>query len=342
MKKSLQVALIYIGAVIGAGFASGQEILQFFVIYGNKGLFGILLSALFFSFLGVSFLSMSYNLNVNDYKELFYKVGGKRVGFLSDWILTLFLVGSLIVMLSGSKEVVGELFAIPGGLGLLLTIIIVAGANYYGVEGIVKLNVIFIPLLIGILVFTSINLTEAFDYNFKEEVIGLRWLSSSFIYTGYNLILALTVLLPLTLEYDKKELLSGIFIGGVLLGGLALTIAHILYLYYPAISKSEVPVLNIIYVYKRGLYYPYAITLWAAMITTATCNLYVLVDRLNKDYNISRGKGLFYILFLIVPITRLPFSKLVELIYPQLGRISLGLFSLLMIKYLGGFLFKES
>jgi hypothetical protein len=39
-----QIASAYIGTVVGAGFASGQEVLLFFATCGYEGLWGILVS----------------------------------------------------------------------------------------------------------------------------------------------------------------------------------------------------------------------------------------------------------------------------------------------------------
>ena len=36
----LKIAGIYMGIIIGAGFASGQEILRFFIDYGENWIFG--------------------------------------------------------------------------------------------------------------------------------------------------------------------------------------------------------------------------------------------------------------------------------------------------------------
>ena len=42
MPNWLKVSLVFIGTVIGGGFASGHEIIRFFIIYGEKA-FGALL-----------------------------------------------------------------------------------------------------------------------------------------------------------------------------------------------------------------------------------------------------------------------------------------------------------
>ena len=44
--STLRLALGYAGMYFGAGFVSGQEIRQFFGVYGAAGLFGLVLSAL--------------------------------------------------------------------------------------------------------------------------------------------------------------------------------------------------------------------------------------------------------------------------------------------------------
>ena len=44
MKNISKVSFVIIGTMIGAGFASGQEIYAFFSIYGIKGILGIIIS----------------------------------------------------------------------------------------------------------------------------------------------------------------------------------------------------------------------------------------------------------------------------------------------------------
>ena len=57
-KQSIQIALAYMSVVIGGGFASGQEVLQFFTGYGLVGIVGTLVSGLMFAFLGMQIARM--------------------------------------------------------------------------------------------------------------------------------------------------------------------------------------------------------------------------------------------------------------------------------------------
>ena len=48
-KNIFKVASIYIATIVGAGFASGREIVQFFTSYYRGGFYGILLTGVLFA-----------------------------------------------------------------------------------------------------------------------------------------------------------------------------------------------------------------------------------------------------------------------------------------------------
>ena len=41
LKRAIGISMAFIGVVVGAGFASGQEAMQFFVAFGKWGLWGL-------------------------------------------------------------------------------------------------------------------------------------------------------------------------------------------------------------------------------------------------------------------------------------------------------------
>ncbi|MCT2534954.1 hypothetical protein NC661_17530 [Aquibacillus koreensis] len=56
--NTLKIAAAYIGTIVGAGFATGQEVFQFFTSYGIQGIWGIILSAGLFYFFGYMILPL--------------------------------------------------------------------------------------------------------------------------------------------------------------------------------------------------------------------------------------------------------------------------------------------
>lgn len=62
----MRIVMLYVGTVIGAGFASGQEILQFFIDYGYKGILGNVLAGILFIYLGFVVIYISSKLNAKE------------------------------------------------------------------------------------------------------------------------------------------------------------------------------------------------------------------------------------------------------------------------------------
>lgn len=54
LKRVITIALAYIGVVVGAGFASGQEVLQYFVAHGKIGMMAVLMTAILMALVGAA------------------------------------------------------------------------------------------------------------------------------------------------------------------------------------------------------------------------------------------------------------------------------------------------
>ncbi|GFR35148.1 hypothetical protein [Thermobrachium celere] len=64
MKEELKVAAVFIGTIIGAGLASGQEILQFFSRFGRGSFIGILICFILYILLSLIFINMAYKKKI--------------------------------------------------------------------------------------------------------------------------------------------------------------------------------------------------------------------------------------------------------------------------------------
>ena len=65
----LKVVFVIIGTLIGAGFASGQEVYIFFYSYGVKGILGIIISSGIIGFTIYKTLKITKENNIENYKE---------------------------------------------------------------------------------------------------------------------------------------------------------------------------------------------------------------------------------------------------------------------------------
>lgn len=70
MKNCAKAIFVIIGTIIGAGFASGQEIYSFFNVYGENGIIGITISSSILGMVIFNVLKNANKFNISTYMEL--------------------------------------------------------------------------------------------------------------------------------------------------------------------------------------------------------------------------------------------------------------------------------
>ena len=78
MKNCIKIALVIIGALIGAGFASGQEIYLFFFSYGKRGILGIGVSAILLGIIIYKTMIIIKKNKITTYKEFLLSIVPKK------------------------------------------------------------------------------------------------------------------------------------------------------------------------------------------------------------------------------------------------------------------------
>ena len=99
-KKAMVVAWGYLGSVIGAGFASGQELVQFFVGYGSAGFGGTILAGCLFAIFGGLLLFWANVHYLDNYQAVLRNLFGRRCATIIDALLALFLFLGICIMLA--------------------------------------------------------------------------------------------------------------------------------------------------------------------------------------------------------------------------------------------------
>lgn len=338
MKKDwIKIASIYIGTVIGAGFASGREIIEFFGIYGLKGILGMIVSGILFSFIGSLLLIKIYNNKIKSFNELVNKIFGENFGFIIDIIITFSLYTGFSVMISGSGAIFKEELGLSYNIGIITMVIFSFIVFLFSLEGLSFVNTILVPLLIIGIVFTSIYINTREGNNFSN-IEGVRlskkgnFISSAFLYVGSNSLIILVVfssLLPLI--KDKKTAILGGLSGGIILGVLGISILISTLIYYNEVFQLDIPMLKICSYIGDNYRKIYAIILWIAMFTTALASGFGFINRLKE----GKYKLPFTVLFCIsaIPLAKLGFSNLVGVLYPVFGFIGFLVMGIVLMKF---------
>lgn len=324
--STLRVAGTYIGTVVGAGFASGQEVLQFFVYFGYAGFFGLLAVTALFIILGYMVMDLGNRIHAQSHLDIIRATSGRILSVFSDIIITVFLFGTLSAMFAGSGALMSQQFGlhplIGGFLMAALTIITVLS----GFNGIVNSISFVVPFLlisavgVGILSL-FIEPEKTTIRSFAPNIGFLRnWLWSAILYTSYNTVISFAILGPLGARAkSRKVILRGAVLGGLGLGIGATALFFSIWHHFVPVASLEVPMIYIAGRVSPIVQIIYGIVLLAEIYTTAVGNLYGFSARMTVSGRSDPGYVIIISALCAFLTGLLGFSNLVRYLYPSVG-----------------------
>ena len=248
-QKYLLPGFIFQSLIIGGGYGTGRELVEFFLHEGPiSGLVNMGVATIIWSVVLAICFEFARKRKYYDYRSFIS-------GLLGKWWFTyeiLYLIGLVLVvsvMGSASGEIFNEMFDLPEIFGIIIMMTLVGIIVYYGT-----------PLVEKVLSFWSIILYAAFaimfisvfimfsndiSLSFSQQSTDTNWTMGGVKYAAYNIGLAPAILFCVRHFDSRKEaLISGIFAG--LIGMLPALVMFIAMLsQYPQIISETVPI-NII------------------------------------------------------------------------------------------------
>jgi len=335
MGRIIQVAFTYMGTIVGAGFATGQEILQFFTRFGYWGALTIALSTVLFIWLGAKMMLIASDVQAKSYEDVNKVLFGERLGRWVSLFMLVILFGVTAVMLAGAGSIFHENWHLSYQTGLLITLLACFLLLRKGMSAILAVNSIVVPFM---LVFTVLIILDTIRTPGSERWMILTsdhslfaaW-ASPFLYAAFNLSLAQAVLVPLGSEIqDRKTIVWGSWIGGLGIGFMLLTGHIALSVYMPGIQQFAIPMGGIARELGPTIQLVYVFLIFSEIFTTLIADVYGLTLQLQERFKISRSWLTLIILVLCYFISQIGFGTLLATLYPLFGLISIGWLVLLI------------
>lgn len=337
------IATAYVGTVVGAGFASGQETLQFFTAYGRWGLAGLALAVVLFAGFGVRVLLLGRDLQAASHRPLIQWAVGPRLAPLVDGLMVFFLLGTAATMVSGAAAALLEQFGWPRWWGGLLMAAASTATVLTGLRGVVGALSFFAPLLIGSVLAiagyslaTGPGLSGALAWHGELDLAPARfWWLGAALYVAYNMVLAIPILAPLgAAGRDRAAVVGGGAVGGVLLGFGAAAIHLTVASFMPAAGALDIPMLFAARALPAWVPLGYSVLLLGEVYTTAVAMLFGVAARFGE-----RGGARFRTSVLVGGAAALagglfPFAQVVGTLYPVMGVLG-GVLLLAFLKPMG-------
>jgi uncharacterized membrane protein YkvI len=336
LRLAAQIAFTYIGTVVGAGFASGQEILQFFTRFGHKGYFGIAVSTFLFAWVGLRMLMLGYQLRATSYRQLTAFLFGQKLAGLIDTLMMVMLFGVTVAMLAGVGALFEENSQIPFHIGVLLTMALTFFTILRGMKGILAANSFIVPTMLLVISFLFVHAIihggSPREFTGSETSTTLQWLASAVSYASFNMGLAVSVLVPLGEEVPHPKVLKwGAVLGALGLGMMLVGAQYAMSTRLPEILSFEIPMAYVTSLYGRTFQLLFLFVLWAEIYSTLIANVFGLGTQLASPRRPVHG-ALVTILILTSAffVAQVGFSNIVNYLYPIFGYVSFLLLLLLL------------
>lgn len=334
MKQALNVSFVYIGLVIGAGFASGREIFEYFNIPSRTNFSGILLAALCFALLAYIIMSLAKSFGTFDFDD-FIQCAAPKLAPLVKLFMSAFMFCGYFVMLSASGTLFENTFSLPFGLGVFLLSALCFLVFVFDLSGIVAINTIMVPVMIVgmsiLCIFSSVCGLPAFS---AFEKLKANPLVSSLCYVSYNTVTAGAVLVPLAKLASPKQLKTAAFISGGILGVLIFGVWFALNLCYNNFFHAEMPLLELAAFYGHIPRTLYAVVLFMALCTTAISHGFGILSKFHFKSRTDRLIVAAVFCLAAMPFAKFGFSVLVSKLYAAFGFLGIFWTAIVIFRYL--------
>lgn len=334
MKEVVTIVLVIIGALIGAGFASGQEIYSFFYSYGVMGLIGIIITCVLISFTLYKSLKIIYKNRINNYND-FLKIfiKNEKVTKAINLIINILLLVTFYIMIAGFGAYFEQEIGVSKIIGSCVLAVMSAIVFFTSVKGVLKVSEFIVPvLIIFIIIIGGINLITI-NSEIENPVIKKGWLLSSASYASFNMILLIPAIIPLRKQITKETNIKYIaIISGILMIIMSVMIYMLLIKCDVDISSLEMPIVYIIRTFFTKFKPVYAFIILSSIFTTAISIGIGFLQNMSKNKK-SYAQFVLFMCITSLIVSNFGFSKLVNFVYPLFGYLGiLQIFSIITKK----------
>jgi uncharacterized membrane protein YkvI len=328
LRAGLKWMFLIIGTTIGAGYASGQELWQFF---GHESGLAILLFTIFFIMSCSVILKVSYEKQSTDYLPVLRVIVGDRLTKAYDIMIFLYLFTTTVVMIAGSGAT-GQAFNLSYWWGAGVTVAALILLFLRDINGLLALNEYILPLLLTgllyvLLVFTRDQGLALFSHWHEQR----NW-TAAFSFTALNILPLIAVLGAVGNKIRSK---GEIWIAA---GGSGLVLGVVSYIYNNSLIQIadeillyEIPLFAILKHYPFGMLVFMSVLLWFAIFTTAASGMLGIVTRVRHMLKMPMWLLVTIAAAIMMPLTTFGFSTLIGYIYPVYGILNLYVLTRLLL-----------
>ncbi|MDU0478652.1 hypothetical protein QVA66_05295 [Staphylococcus chromogenes] len=339
-KRAISIAMAFVGVVVGAGFASGQEAIQFFVAFGPWGIVGAVIASVLISLVGMIVMRFGSYWMAQEHTAVLNRIAGPVTAKVLDAgvMATLFSVG--FVMFAGAGANLQQQFGWPVWVGSAIMIALTIATGFLDIDKVSTVIGACTPFIIVFIVIATVYaITQApADLSTLEGATsrvqtGLpNWWVSSLNYVGFNLIVGASMAIVIGgANVDTRAAGWGGLLGGLIFSALVLCLVISLWLTLPVVGDEAMPTLALVNQIHPWLGVAMAIVIYAMIYNTAIGMFYSMSRRVTANRPQLFRKVYIGFCLVGVVLSTVGFKDLVSVLYPILGYVGLLLIAVLIV-----------
>ena len=154
--RVFEIAMAFVGVLVGASFASGRESLQYFVAFGNWGLLGAFITSLALTLTGFAMLQLGSYHRAKEHTSVFDAISGPIVSKILDaaTLVCLFCIG--FAMFAGAGANLNQQFGWPVWVGATIMLVLVLLTGLLNVDKVTVAIGAITPLIIVMIAIATV------------------------------------------------------------------------------------------------------------------------------------------------------------------------------------------
>lgn len=347
-RSSTMRVLTYAGAImaflIGSGFATGQEIMQYFASYGFWGVFGTgAIVLVLISFVSIQFLTVGQREQFEKPSQIFEYYAGRYVGKFFDYFSILFVFLSFTVMVAGAGAVFNEHYNLPAWVGGFGLTVLVAITVWFGLNSLVdvigKIGPLIVIIAIGLGIAGIINadtgLLAGNDMvaDLDVQQASNNWIMAGLSYVGFCMLWLAAFLTALGKTVPtQREARAGGISGGTIFSLACVIVGLGLLANIERVAGMQIPMLVLASDIAPFVASLISLMILAGIYTTAIPLLWTVSSRVYPD-GTKKYKYLTIVLALLGTVIGLwlPFDQMVNIVYVLNGYVGAILLGIMII-----------
>lgn len=369
---ALAMAGAFISYTVGSGFASGNEVLQFFGSWGMPGcIFAVLGAAVITLISCGSLYKIGSKMSFDTTSAAYDYVGGKGLGKFFQLFTFVSIFGTFMIMFSGAGSVLSQFWNMPVWVGSVIMGVLSGVVVLGGLSAVEKvLGSVGIILLVYVLVFGiaslfypesdvsqaamipqavadgAVSQANLFALPPLSFIPALASLNSPLLEGMLYAALCMVNGVPFIMALGKKTKTSGEAFGSALITTVAFYACVVFVMILIMFNFSTVinpetnkmhpfPVLAAVDLIWPAGSWTYVILIFAGIFTTTTGFLWVLSEWLFPGQVRTKKTNAFVVIMIVFGICMgsvLPFSALINFIFPLSGLVGLILTVCLVVR----------